>query len=161
MTLTEQQLAQIFKDSTQQTDASVNVADCLSAPDVSAAEAIVSDFQAAQATKLAIHMKPWSEQVGHELAKSRQNTWSQRLTQALQRWIPDSPFAVSALAVVFTLSAVVFFSQQPIQEPSGNTNMVTNDVINALPFEGDDDRLSKGGFDGSSEPDRLFQANFS
>ena len=161
MKLTEQQLAQIFQQSTDRANETVNVADCLHAPNVANAEAIVSDFNTAQAAKLAINMQPWSQQVATDISASHRTSWLHRSKQFISQCLPESPFAVSALAVVFTLSAVVFISNQPSPSPSVNTHMVTNDVINSLPFEGDSDRLSKGGFDGNDEQDRLFRANFS
>jgi hypothetical protein len=161
MKLTEQELAQIFQESSNQFNHSVNVADCLTAPNVSKADAIVSDFNAAQATKLAIHMKPWSEQVGHELSGLQRTSWSQRIHQLFTQWMSDTPVVLPALAVVFTLTAVVFLSNHQMQTPATHTDVVTNDVINSLPFEGNNDRLSKAGFDGPAENDRLFDANFS
>lgn len=162
MKLTEQELAKIFQDSTVHSNDTTNVSDCLSSPNVSDAEAIVSHFSTAQATRLAIHMKPWSEQVGHDLTQSQQTpSWMQRTRQLFSQWLPDSPAFTPALAVIFTLSAVVFLSHQQSQTSPVSTNMVTNDVINSLPFEGNNDRLSKGGFDNQPEKDRLFEANFS
>jgi len=161
MKLSEQELSQIFQEHTQRSNHANNIGDCLLAPSVSNAESVATDFNAAQAAKLAIHMKPWSEQVGHDLMTSQQPTWSQRIKNVFNQWRPESPLAVSALAVVFTLSAVVFLSNHQTQITATNTNVVTNDVINSLPFEGDNDRLSKGDFDGSDEEDQLFRANFS
>lgn len=162
MKLTEQQIAHIFQQSTRHTNEAVDVADCLGTPNAANAETLVSDFTSAQSAKLAVHMQSWSQNVAHELTTGQRPHWTQRLKRMVSQWLPNSPVALPALAVVFTLSAVVFLSQQPINGPTMNTDVVTNDVINSLPFEGDNDRLSKGGFDGgSSEQDRLFKANFS
>ncbi|KAA3651266.1 MAG: hypothetical protein DWP95_00725 [Proteobacteria bacterium] len=161
MKLTEQQLAQIFQSSTNQSVQTVNVAECLSAPNVAAAETIVSDFNSAQAAKLAVHMQTWSQQVAHDIQQAQRPSWSARAKAIFSQWRPDSPVAISALAVVFTVTAVVFLSNHQ-SPPAVSTDMVTNDVINTLPFESNDnDRLSQGGFDGPAKEDRLFDANFS
>lgn len=162
MKLTEQELAEIFQDSTVHSDDAISVSDCLNTPNVSDAETIVSHYNTAQATRLAIHMESWSHQVGHDLSQSLQSaSWLQRTKQQFSQWLPNTPSLVPALAVVFTLSAVVFLGNQQTQTSSANTDMITNDVINSLPFEQNNDRLSQGGFDGQAEPDRLFEANFS
>jgi hypothetical protein len=162
MKLTEQQLAQIFQQHSYHTDQTVSVADCLSAPNVTDAEAIVSDFNCAQAAKLAVHMQPWSQQVATEITESQPTSWLKRCQQYTNQWLHDSPFAISALAVIFTLSAVVFLSNHTSHAPTISTDMVTNDVINSMPFESNnEDRLSQGGFDNPAQEDRLFDANFS
>lgn len=161
MKLTEQQLAQLFQQSTQADNENMNLSDCLATPSVSHAETIVSDFNSAQAVKLAIHMQPWSEQVAHDLNKSQTVTWSQRLHNIFHSRGSKSPVFMASLAVVFTLTAVVFLSNHQTNTSSTQTNMVNHDVINSMPFEGDNDRLSKGSFDGQEDNDQLFRANFS
>lgn len=165
MKLTEQQLAQIFQNSTQAADDNFNLTDCLGTPNMSHAETIVSDFHSAQAVKLAIHMQPWGEQVAQDIIQTQRHTQNASLSHRLHNFFnalrPKSPVLMPSLAVVFTLTAVVFLSNQPILSVSTQTDVATHDVINSLPFEVDRDRLSKAGFDGDNDGDQLFRANFS
>lgn len=161
MKLTEQQLSQLFQNSSKHKHTTIDVGDCLLNPKLADVDAIVSDFNTAQAAQLATHFAPWSQQVAKDIQHRRQPNTSSRIKLFINQCLPKSPMMGASLAVVFTLSAVVFFSNQHIDTPSSNTNVATNDVINALPFEGDSDRLSRGNFDESNQDDQLFRANFS
>lgn len=159
MKLTEQQLAEIFTDSTKNNRAQ-NTAACLDAIPASAtrltqAEEVLNDFNSAQGMKMAFGFKQWSEIVADSI-ESSQKSWFSILGM-------KSPFktavATMAFAVAFVVAMPEFNQTHPVMVPTQND--YANDVINSVPFEGQSDVLSSAGFDsGDKEQDKLFGGSF-
>ncbi len=153
MKLTEQQLSQLFQDSTRNSYCEVAIGDYLSDcehnPNLDQAETILNDRTAAQSAALACHFKTWSTQVANDIQLQR-IPLTARIIAFCQNLLPSSSMMMPAMAAVFALSAVVFLTAQKLNPADQVSNMVNNDVINSIPFEGrneQSDRLSKGGFD--------------
>lgn len=163
MKLTEQQLAEIFKNSTKNKQSTVSAEDCLGAVPASAtrlnkSEDIINDFDSAQGMKLAFAFKPWSEAVT-ETVKANQKP-------RFNLFGLKNPFkaaiATMAFAFAFVVALPEFNQTETIMLPAQND--YANDVIQVAPFEGynnTDDILSSGGFDkGGKDQDDLFGASF-
>ncbi len=163
--LTEAQLADLFQNNSKKHLASSNASDCLSATAASAnrlhhVENILNDHSSAQAMKAALAMKDWSHVMAKSIANSQQSWFSfLGMNSPLK-----TTFATLAFAFAFAIAlpvATQFSTQQATYISDSNPQQ--SDVINAIQFDLDADRLSRAGFDGGAkqtEQDSLFNASF-
>ncbi len=161
MKLTEKQLADIFSNSTKTNQTSAHVDDCLNALPASStrlthAEEMLNDYDSAQGMKMAFGLKQWSDSVAASV-ESVNKPWFAflGLNSPLKTAVTTAAFAVTLVMVVPQINQQSTTVISPVQID------VVSDTINSIPFESNNDRLSKGGFDGNNDSkDNLFNASF-
>lgn len=152
MKLTEQQLQNLFQNSTANHQTEVLAGDCLAASDASEsrlqnAEALINDHTAAQALKIGLASKPWAQQVAKSIENQSVNSWF--------NWI-SNPFKPPLTATAMALALFAIVPQVNHTELQMTPLQTEADVIKVIPFESD--VLSTNSFD--SQPDNLFGASF-
>lgn len=153
MKVTEQQLKDLFQNSTIKQDSDVLAGDCLSSREASSArleraESLLNDHTSAQAMKLALAMKPWATQVATDIKSQSAASWFDWISHPFKATLTASAMALALVLVVPQLNKQ---EQQwvPIQQSQ-------SDVIMNVPFESD--VLNSGSFE--PQQDSLFGASF-
>lgn len=168
MKLSEKELAQLFQTNSKKHTSSSSASDCLAASDASSErlnhlEDLISDRNTAQALKVSLGMKEWSQVMTQSIENS-QNSWFSFLGMG-------SPLKTAFATVTFAFAFAValpqfsrFSTHEPTHAAVPTQHVSHNDVIQSIPFENDSDRLSKGGFDmkenKAAGQDKLFNGSF-
>ena len=153
MKLTEQQLKELFQNSSLNTQSAITAGDCLSSAGASnqrlqKAEALLNDFTSAQAMKAAFATKNWSEQIAQSVKNQSVSSWF--------NWL-SNPFKTTITASAFALALVVAIPNLSQNEKQMTPINAQADVINNVRFESD--VLSNSSFD-SNNSDSLFNGSF-
>jgi len=166
--LTEGQLAELFQTSSKQYTSSSSASDCLAASKASSdrlnhLEDLISDHSTAQALKISMGLKDWSQVMTNSIENTRQS-WFSFLGMSTPL---KTGFATVGFAFAFAVALPQFSqfnSQQITHEPVTQQNAAQSDIINEIKFDHNNDHLSKGGFDhydnNNANKDKLFNANF-
>lgn len=165
MKITEKQLADLFQDNSKNHTSSSEASDCLAASAASSKrlnhlEDLISDHHTAKALKASLALSGWSQVMAKSIENSQQSWFS-----FLGMNTPlKTAFATVAFAFVFVVAMPEYTSHETSYDPIVEQNMVHDDVINTMQFDGNNDQLSKGGFDynkdNSKSKDSLFNASF-
>ncbi len=164
--LTEKQLAELFQNNSKKHTASSDAHDCYAATAASSTrlshvEDLISDHDSAQAMKGAMALKDWSHVMADAIENSRRSWFSfLGMETPLKTSVATLAFAFAMVVAIPEISQLNQQNQTNIPMPQ---NMAHGDVINAIEFETNTDRLSKGGFDVLDDrikSDGLFSGSF-
>ncbi len=168
ITLSEAQLADLFKNESIKHTSKSDADDCLGTTAASSnrlkhVEDIANDHTAAQAFKATFAFKEWAEVVAESVENSRRS-WFNFLGMGSPL---KTAFATATFAFAFAFALPVitqFSSQEPTHMAlPADQSMAQDDIINSIQFDGPSDRLSHSGFDGHSQnqtDDGLFNGSF-
>ncbi len=152
MNLTEQQLQQLFQNSTKDNQSRHTADDCIGFSGVSqnrlaSVESLMGDMTSAQAMKTAIACKAWSQKVAASIREQSMSGWF--------NWFVN-PLKTTVTATAMALMLVAIMPQTNKQESVIVPVQAQVDVIRSIPFESE--VLSNGSFEEGQ--DNLFGASF-
>ena len=165
--LTESQLADLFQNNSKKYVSQSEASDCLAANAASSnrlnhLEDLISDRNTAQALKLSLGLKDWSQVMSKSIENTRQSWFSfLGMSSPLK-----TAFATITFAFVFAIAMPEFnqSTNQQILQGAPHSVAIHDDVISSKRFDTNQDILSKGSFDqnnsNKSSQDSLFNASF-
>jgi len=156
MKLTEQQLAEMYTNSTKNSVSDVTAEDCLNALPASQtrlnqAEELLNDYNSAQAMKLAFNFKKWAQSVG------------QQLTRSQRPWFNFGWLKATIGATAFAFICFITIPQQNspyLDQAEQHGVTIADDVISQVLFEADNDTIGNKGFESPKPEDSLFNGSF-